>query len=145
METWKQRLTAAREAKNLSKTEFARAVGISTATATDWEKAAEDGGIAELKGKNLTKITEVLGVMPGWLLDGRLPIRPGESAQDPVALKLADPPPKPPEEQATPEEIMELMACFVQTSARWRKNILTLARRAPARDGAATWTKISSD
>lgn len=71
MEDWKQRLREAREAKGLNKTEFAKAIGVSNATVTDWEKSFFDGGIKEISGPRLTKICEVLGVDPHWLLDGR--------------------------------------------------------------------------
>lgn len=71
MEEWKQRLRSAREAKGLTKTAFAREAGVSNATATDWEKASEDGGIKEISGPNLTRISVVLGVDPHWLLNGR--------------------------------------------------------------------------
>ncbi|WP_229519936.1 XRE family transcriptional regulator [Massilia oculi] len=71
MEDWKQRLREAREAKGLNKTAFAKAIGVSNATVTDWEKSFFDGGIKEISGPRLTKICEVLGVDPHWLLDGR--------------------------------------------------------------------------
>jgi len=71
MEEWKQRLKSARIAKGLNKTEFAKAVGVSNPTVTDWEKSAGDGGIKELSGLNLTKVCQVLDVTPAWLLHGR--------------------------------------------------------------------------
>lgn len=70
MEEWKQRLKSARLAKGLNKTKFAKAVGVSNPTVTDWEKSAGDGGIKELSGLNLTKVCQVLDVTPGWLLHG---------------------------------------------------------------------------
>lgn len=73
MEEWKQRLRSAREAKGLTKTAFAKVVGVSNATVTDWEKSVESGGIKEISGPKLTKVAEVLGVDPRWLLDGREP------------------------------------------------------------------------
>lgn len=71
MEQWKLRLKAAREAKGLNKTEFARAVRASNPTVTDWEKAVIEGGIKEISGVRLTKVCEVLGVDASWLLHGR--------------------------------------------------------------------------
>lgn len=71
MEEWKQRLREAREAKGLKKTAFALAVGVSNATVTDWEKSVDAGGIKEISGPKLTRVCEVLGVDPHWLLDGR--------------------------------------------------------------------------
>ena len=70
MEEWKQRLRQAREAKGLNKTEFAKAVGVSNPTVTDWEKSVADGGIKEISGVKLTKAADVLGVSPSWLLQG---------------------------------------------------------------------------
>ena len=71
MEEWKQRLRAAREEKGMSKTAFAAAVGISNATATDWEKSVDSGGIKEISGPKLTRASEVLGIDPHWLLHGK--------------------------------------------------------------------------
>jgi phage repressor protein C with HTH and peptisase S24 domain len=74
MEEWKIRLRQAREAKGLNKTAFARLVEVSNPTVTDWEKAVEDGGIQEIAGHRLAKICSVLGVTPGWILDGQEPM-----------------------------------------------------------------------
>lgn len=70
MEEWKQRLKSARVEKGLNKTEFAKAVGVSNPTVTDWEKSVGDGGIKELSGLNLTKVCQVLNIEPAWLLHG---------------------------------------------------------------------------
>lgn len=70
MEEWKLRLKEAREAKGLSKTAFARAVGVSNPTVTDWEKGAGDGGIIEISGVKLMKVSQVLDVTPNWILHG---------------------------------------------------------------------------
>jgi transcriptional regulator with XRE-family HTH domain len=70
MENWKTRLRETREAKGIRKRAFAQLVGVSAPTATDWEKEVGDGGIKELAGRNLTKVCEVLGVDPNWLLHG---------------------------------------------------------------------------
>lgn len=71
MDEWKTRLRQAREAKGLNKTEFARLVGVSNPTVTDWEKAVGDGGIKEIAGGNLTKVCAVLDIDPRWLLLGK--------------------------------------------------------------------------
>lgn len=71
MEQWKLRLKAAREAKGLNKTEFAKAVRASNATVTDWEKSVADGGIQVISGVRLTKVCEVLAVDAAWLLHGK--------------------------------------------------------------------------
>lgn len=71
MEEWKLRLRQAREAKGLSKSDFAKAVKISPPTATDWEKSSADGGIKEISGVRLAKACEVLGVDSAWLLHGK--------------------------------------------------------------------------
>lgn len=85
MEEWKQRLKSARVGKGLNKTEFAKAVGVSNPTVTDWEKSAGDGGIKELSGPNLTKVCQVLEVTPGWLLHGE------EAPSAPVDLAALPP------------------------------------------------------
>lgn len=71
MEEWKKRLKAAREAAGLNKTAFAKAIGVSNPTVTDWEKSVDSGGIQEIAGVRLTKICEVLNISPGQLLHGR--------------------------------------------------------------------------
>lgn len=85
MEDWKQRLRTARESKGLSKTAFAAAVGISNATATDWEKSIDAGGIKEISGPKLTKVSEILGVDPYWLLHGKMGTAPRETANEDLA------------------------------------------------------------
>lgn len=68
MDIWKQRLKEARIAKGLNKTEFAKAVGVSNPTVTDWEKSADIGGIKEITGVNLMRACNVLNITPQWLL-----------------------------------------------------------------------------
>lgn len=80
MDDWKLRLRRAREAKQLKKTTFAKLVGVSNATATDWEKLVEDGGIHEISAIRLSQVCKVLNVSPDWLLHGTEPT-PSKSAQ----------------------------------------------------------------
>jgi phage repressor protein C with HTH and peptisase S24 domain len=68
--SWKHRLVQAREAKGLNLTEFANAVRVSSPTAIDWEKSVTEGGSQEISGIRLTKVCEVLGIDPTWLLNG---------------------------------------------------------------------------
>jgi transcriptional regulator with XRE-family HTH domain len=82
MEEWKLRLKEARERAGLNKTEFAKMAKVSNATVTDWEKAAEDGGIREISGIRLSQICKVLDVTPDWLLYGT----------DSSAAKKSEPP-----------------------------------------------------
>lgn len=71
MEEWKLRLKQAREAKKLNKTAFAKAVGVSNPTVTDWEKSVADGGIKEITGIKLMKVCLVLDISVHWLYYGR--------------------------------------------------------------------------
>lgn len=64
---WNQRITIAREDLEISKSEFSRRVGVSTATTADWET----GTIKKIDGWNLVKAAEVLGVTPEWLMTGK--------------------------------------------------------------------------
>lgn len=75
MEEWKKRLKQARLAKNLNKTTFAKAVGVSNPTVTDWEKSVDSGGIKEINGLNLMRACDVLGITPQWLLSNTGPMR----------------------------------------------------------------------
>jgi transcriptional regulator with XRE-family HTH domain len=90
MEDWKQRLRAARLGKGMSKTAFAAAVGVSNATATDWEKSVDAGGIKEISGPKLTRASEVLGIDPHWLLHGKLGTAPRQAASDDKSVHLVD-------------------------------------------------------
>lgn len=71
MEEWKRRLKETREAKGFNKTAFAKLVEVSNPTVTDWEKSVDTGGIKEITGPKLTRVCEILGVSPSWLLYGR--------------------------------------------------------------------------
>lgn len=73
MNDWKKRLTSAREAKGLNKTEFAAAVGVSNPTVTDWEKSLDTGGIQKISGDKLLRVCAVLSISPDWLLHGTGP------------------------------------------------------------------------
>jgi len=89
MNDWKLRLRQSRELKELNKTTFAKRVGVSNATVTDWEKGVEEGGIKELTASKLVKIYEVLHVDLYWLLSGkgssRQPVEP-EAGSTPNAV-----------------------------------------------------------
>lgn len=73
MEEWKQRLKAAREQAGLNKSSFAKLVDVSNPTVTDWEKSVDNGGIREISGVRLSKVCQVLGIDPEWLLHGDVP------------------------------------------------------------------------
>ncbi len=64
---WNRRVTQLRTARGLSKAEFARLVGVSGPTVTDWE----NGVIKTLAGENLLKVSAVLECTPEWLLTGK--------------------------------------------------------------------------
>jgi len=64
---WNQRLKQARTANNMTKSQMARALGVSAPTVSQWES----GTIASLSGKNMTNICQLLGVSAEWLLEGK--------------------------------------------------------------------------
>lgn len=64
---WNERITIARNHLAITKSEFSRRVGVSTATTTDWES----GKIRMIDGRNLVKAAEVLKVTPEWIMTGR--------------------------------------------------------------------------
>lgn len=66
METWYQRMRLARQEKKLTKTGFARLVGVSQPTVTDWEN-----GKMQPNGVNLLNASRVLGMSPEQLMTGR--------------------------------------------------------------------------
>ena len=63
---WNNRITLARERLGINKSEFARRVGVSTATTADWES----GVIKMIDGMNLVKVASILKVTPEWLITG---------------------------------------------------------------------------
>lgn len=64
--TWHKRLTQAREAKGIKKSAFAKLVGVSAPTVTDWE----NGDTKMIEGSNLIKVCQALDISPDWLLHG---------------------------------------------------------------------------
>lgn len=66
MDTWYERMRTAREKLELSKTAFAKLVGVSQPTVTDWES-----GVMQPNGKNLLNASRVLGMTPDELLTGK--------------------------------------------------------------------------
>lgn len=69
---WNQRLTQAREAKNLSKSALARLLKISAPTMTHWES----GEIESIRGENLMRLCRTLDITEEWLMNGKEPMRP---------------------------------------------------------------------
>jgi phage repressor protein C with HTH and peptisase S24 domain len=67
---WHTRLTEAREAMKLKKNAFAKRIGVSPATITQWET----GATKKIEGSNLVKVCSILGIRAEWLLDGKLPM-----------------------------------------------------------------------
>lgn len=69
---WSQRIKQMREARwaerpaDFSPAAFAKKVGVSGATVSDWES----GIIKQISGPNLVKVASVLGVTPEWIISG---------------------------------------------------------------------------
>jgi phage repressor protein C with HTH and peptisase S24 domain len=76
---WHRRLTAAREARNIKKSAFAKLVGVSAPTVTDWES----GQTKMIEGANLMRVCAALAISPTWLLEGT-----GEMADGTAAARL---------------------------------------------------------
>lgn len=139
MEEWKQRLRHTREDKQMTKTAFAAAVGVSNATATDWEKSVDAGGIKEISGAKLTKISEVLGVDPRWLLHGQsdVAIESSESKGAAPVQQVFD--------SGAAEEMLrraaELMETYSLADAADRKRLDLVVRDIRRKLGAGDKTK----
>lgn len=82
MATWHTRLTQAREAKGIDKSELARRVGVKPPTVTDWES----GEIKRIDADNMLNVCLELDVNPLWLMRGRGPMQVGATAPDPPLL-----------------------------------------------------------
>ncbi|MDY7537660.1 helix-turn-helix transcriptional regulator [Undibacterium sp. RTI2.1] len=65
--SWNQRLTIARTNAQIKKSDFAKRVGVSAATVTDWEA----GDIKKLDAEKMIRICQILGVSAEWLVTGR--------------------------------------------------------------------------
>lgn len=78
MATWHTRLTQAREAKGIDKSELARRVGVKPPTVTDWES----GEIKRIDADNMLNVCLELDINPLWLMRGRGPMHEGSSAPD---------------------------------------------------------------
>ncbi|UGQ45094.1 XRE family transcriptional regulator [Massilia endophytica] len=63
---WHRRLTQAREAMGLRKSAFAKLIGVSPPTVTDWE----NGETKMIEGANLVRVCSALNITPEWLLHG---------------------------------------------------------------------------
>ncbi|WP_257638201.1 LexA family transcriptional regulator [Janthinobacterium sp. UMAB-56] len=81
---WHKRLTQAREEKGIKKSAFAKLVGVSPPTVTDWE----NGETKMIEGANLVKVCSALGISPEWLLDGVTSIT--DLVPDSMRVVLAD-------------------------------------------------------
>lgn len=74
MTAWGERIKEARERKGLSLSAFARMVGVSAPSASDWEK----GHTKNIEGRHLVPAAEILGVSAEWIMSGK-GSRPGAS------------------------------------------------------------------
>lgn len=79
---WHKRLTQAREAKGIKKSAFAKLVGVSAPTVTDWE----NGDTKMIEGANLIKVCAALAISPEWLLNGI-----GEPSSNALAISMGAP------------------------------------------------------
>jgi transcriptional regulator with XRE-family HTH domain len=95
---WHNRLEEARKRVGIKKIDFAKLVGVSTASTTDWE----NGVIKTLSADKLLKICEVLRISPYWLMYGTQP-------------------------ELKPDEI-ELLECYREAEPEGKKFILRSAR-----------------
>lgn len=81
---WHNRLTQARLAKNIKKSDFAKRIGVSAPTITQWE----NGETKKIEGSNLVKVCSVLEITPEWLLNGVGEIRAEPGAHIPGAIPV---------------------------------------------------------
>jgi transcriptional regulator with XRE-family HTH domain len=73
MNTWHSRLKQRREELGLTQREFARRVGVSGATVSEWES----GKIKKIDADNMDKAARVLETTADYLLRGAGPMRAG--------------------------------------------------------------------
>jgi transcriptional regulator with XRE-family HTH domain len=75
--TWNERLSEALKDSPYNKSEFAKAVGVSSPTVTDWTS----GEIKEIGAERAARACRVLGINSRWLLEGKGP-KTGATSQD---------------------------------------------------------------
>lgn len=63
---WNDRIKQMREKNGLKPAVFAKLVGVSGATISDWES----GVIKQISGKHLVKAAAALGITPEWIMTG---------------------------------------------------------------------------
>lgn len=63
---WNERIKQRREEKGLKPAAFAKLLGVSGASISDWES----GVIKQISGKHLVRAAAVLGVTPEWIMTG---------------------------------------------------------------------------
>lgn len=78
MKKWNDRLKKAFDESDFNKTRFAKAVGVSGPTVTDWMA----GEIKNLKAESAQKICKVLNIRAEYLIDGKGPMRPGQNVAE---------------------------------------------------------------
>lgn len=88
MKNWHQRLTFAREKRKIKKSAFAKLVGVSAPTVTDWE----NGDTKRMDGENLVKVCRALDITADWLLYGD-GIAPSDSDVTDIETRFIDAPP----------------------------------------------------
>ncbi len=64
---WNERLKQTRTSLGITKSDLAKAVGVSAPTMTHWES----GEIKMIDGENLLRLSDALGVSPHWLMWGK--------------------------------------------------------------------------
>lgn len=83
MKTWNERLKSELGKSDYTQSAFARAVGVSPPTVTDWL----NGEIKKLEASNAQSICSVLSLRIEWLLDGEGPPREGVKEDTTQAYK----------------------------------------------------------
>lgn len=63
---WNDRIKQMREKNGIKPAVFAKLIGVSGATISEWES----GGIKQISGKHLVKSAAVLGITPEWIMTG---------------------------------------------------------------------------
>jgi transcriptional regulator with XRE-family HTH domain len=135
-----ERIQQARQAAGFSKSELARALGLSPTSCICWELPAENKNASRPSARNLARIALVLDVSLEWLATGRGGMRPDHlegSAFDEEAQEFLSP-----EERA-------LLQAYIRLPSSKRKALLALmeglsegaedrggAKRRPGRKGA---------
>ena len=129
---------------SLSQADLARAAAVSRASVTDWL----NGQTKTIKGGNLLRVSEALGVSPKWLAEGVGPMRPPQrmSATRQIVTAIAGDFGEPPQTQEEADLLEAWRAWGDEIRGHVRRLMIDTALRGhPVLDAANTGSRVDQE